>query len=809
MKIDQTTARVVVIGGGVVGCSILYHLAKAGWQDVVLLERQELTSGSSWHAAGSLYCLTTPFNASVLQKYSFDLYPQLETESGQDCGFHRTGELWLAQSEEQYKAHKLIRSQGLRNGIHAEFISMEEAAALSPILNTKGLKSVMYEADAGYCDPASVTHAFAKAARRLGAKVYRHAEVLKTNRLANGEWQVVTGQGTIQAEFLVNAAGLWGREVAALAGIQLPLVPVEHHYLVTEQIPQIAQMREELPSLSIDEANVYARQEANGLLVGAYESNCRLWSEYETPKDFGHELLPDDVSRMEENFAVAVERLPCLAEAGIKSIINGPMIFSPDLGPLIGPYPGLTNYFCANGVMTGFNQGGGIGKVLAEWIINGDPGMDMSFWHVGRFGDYADHEYTTARAKFYYEHRSTFMYPYEEFDIGRPVRKRPIYEMQKKSGAVFGEYAGWEDPLYFASENNQQQPQYCFEQVSWFDELAREVACVHEKVGLFDYSSFAKYKIEGSESADWLSSILAGKVPEKIGKTTLSPMLNHRGQIMADFTVSCLAEDQYFLVGAGAMQAIHYGLFIKHNPPASVTIKNLTDEWCAFHIAGPHAGELLARVSEQNTSLETFPFLTNVIWPISSSNNVIIIRVSFTGESGFEMYFPQHCQLSVYQDLLQAGKALGLKQVGSHALMSMRLEKGFPSWGLELSSDYYPQDCGMQRFVDMSKSDFIGKKALLENSQADPIESLVTIEINARERQAFGGEAIYFEGNLAGYITSGGYGYRIKKNLALGYVATDLLNKSGHFEVELIGGCYPVKLLQRSPFDPKNVLMRR
>ena len=807
MSLDKNTARVVVIGGGVVGCSILYHLTKAGWTDVVLLERQELTSGSSWHAAGSLFTLTTPFNASFLQKYAFELYPELERESGQSCGFHKTGELWLATSDEEYKSHKVIRAQGLRNGIHAEFISLQEAEDRLPILNTDKLTAVMFEQEAGFCDPASVTNAFAITARNLGATICRHTPVIETNLLETGEWQVVTATETINCEYLVNAAGLWGREVAALAGITLPLVPVQHHYLVTEEISEIAQMESKVPSLAINEANLYARQEGDGLLLGAYESNCHFWSEHNTPSDFGHELLPNDLERIEDNFSIALKRMPCLEKTGIKNVINGPMIFSPDLGPLIGPHPKLRNYFCANGVMTGFNQGPGIGKALAQWIIDDDPDMDMSFWHVGRFGEYADHQYTKARAKYFYEHRSQFVYPHQDFDAGRPVRQRPIYNLQKQSGAVFAEYCGWEDPVYFARNKSEQSPEYSFEIGSWSDVVKGEVLAVHNDLGLFDFSSFAKYLVEGQDAFDWLNYLCAGRVPKRVGNIQLCPMLNHNGKLIADLTLTKLSEDKYLLIGSGSMQHIHMGWFKEKLADTDLSIKNISDDFGGLHIAGPKAESLLSQVVGQKITIENFPFLASKIQQIGACEDVIVLRLSFTGESGFELYMPKQHQLSVYKALIKAGEALGLKQAGSHALMSMRLEKSFPSWGLELSSDYQPCQCGLQRFIDLDKNDFIGRKAFLSFAKTTPPERLVTLEIDAQDREAFGGEPIFLEDQLAGYITSGGYGYRVNKNLALGYLAGDFLSGQ-EFEIEMIGERFPVRVLPRSPFDPDNIRLR-
>jgi dimethylglycine dehydrogenase len=414
-------ARVVVIGGGVTGCSVLYHLAKAGWRDVVLLERKELTAGSSWHAAGNLFSLTVPSNAQRLQAYTIRLYPQLERESGQAVGFHPTGGLFLVASEGEREALAVARARARRNAIDAEWIDLAEAKRRAPVIETAVLKAALWEPLKGHVDPASATSAYAAAARKLGATVKRHAPVIATRPRPDGGWDVETPDGTIRAEFVVNAAGLWAREVAALAGITLPLMPVQHQYIVTETIPEIAALDFELPTISESEHAYYSRQEGKGMLLGAYEAECTHWAVDGTPLDFGHELLPDDVTRMADKLAVAMERMPVLGRAGIKRVINGPMIFSPDLGPLLGPHPALCNYFCAAGVMTGFNQGGGIGKVLAEWIIEGEPELDVSFWDVARFGRWAGRRFTFARTKYYYENRSERPYPYRQCPAGRPL----------------------------------------------------------------------------------------------------------------------------------------------------------------------------------------------------------------------------------------------------------------------------------------------------------------------------------------------------------------------------------------------------
>ena len=807
-ELNTTSARVAVIGGGVVGCSILYHLAKAGWTDVILVERDELTSGSSWHAAGSLFSLTTPANASILQKYAVELYAELEKESGQDCGYNKTGELWLAMSEEEVKALKVIRSQGRRNGILAEFVTPGEAKDMCPILSESGLRAVLFEPDAGFIDPSGVTHAFAKAARKLGARIIRFAPVTATVPTADGEWEVVTEKGTIRAEFVVNAAGLWAREVAAMAGIDMPLLPVEHHYMVTETIPELACLGRKIPSLSYSEANVYARPEGGGLLLGAYERKCVHWAEDGTPLDFGHELLPNDLERMEENLAQAIERIPCLETVGIKRVLNGPMIFSPDLGPLLGPHPALRNYFCATGVMTGFNQGPGIGKVLAEWIIDGEPSLDVSFWDVARFGPWADRAYTKARTAYFYEHRSDRIYPYQDFSAGRPLRGTPIHETLKQAGAVFAEYEGYEDPVYFARTDAERTPQYAFERASWFDVVGEEARAVHDGVGLFDFSTFAKYFVTGPGAHAWLDHVFANRIPASNGKMALMPMLSPQGRVAGDFTLSRLVDDHFMLLGAGAMQRIHMRWFGDRLPDSGVAVANVSDKFAGLHIAGPRARSLLASVTDTDVSNEALPFLHARKINIAGNVEAVVARVSFTGELGYEIYVPWDAQQQVFDALRQAGKAFGLQLVGSHALMSLRLEKSFPSWGLELASDYYPVESGLARFIALDKGEFIGREALREANARGPRENIATFIIDADEADAYSGEPVYCDGELAGYVTSGGYGYRVGKSLALGYLSAEFADKADNLEIEILGDRRPARVSQLPVYDPTGVRMK-
>src|SRR6266404_3060181 len=805
----ESHARVVVIGGGVTGCAILYHLAKMGWRDVVLLERKELTAGSTWHAAGSLFALTSPSSAAVLQKYTIELYPKLEAESGQSCGYHPVGGIHLARTYDQLTALQILRSRGKRNGIESEFISVEEAHCLAPILDAKGLKAVLYEPLKGYCDPASVTQAYAKAARDLGAKIYRQTPVTGTRPHPAGGWTVVTPEGEIRTDYVVNAAGLWAREVAALAGIALPLQPVEHHYMVTETIPEIAGLGREIPNISEPSGGYYARQEGKGLLLGAYESKCVHWAEAGTPLDFSHELLPDDLGRIEANIARAVQALPCLETAGIKRVINGPMIFSPDLGPLLGPYPGLKGYLCACGVMSGFNQGGGIGKVIAEWIIEGEPSIDVFFWDVTRFGDWAGKRFTRERTKFFYEHRTDIVYPFQEFTAGRPIRTFPIHDRLADRGAVFGFNFGFEYPLWFVRKGEQPVDCYGYGRGNWFDAVGEECRAIRDGVGLLEISTFAKYEVTGNGVAAWLDHLLANRMPRTVGKTVLSPMLSAKGRLIGDFTVSRLGEERFLLLGSGPMQRYHMRWFAQNQPAdGSIRVENLTARYCGLHIAGPAARELLQAVAGEDVGGNALPFLSAREMTVGPCPNAIVVRVSFTGELGYEIYTPAEYQRTLYDELVSHGKAVGLRLAGSRALLSLRVEKGFPSWGVDLSPDYSPFEPGLGRFVRLDKPDFVGKASAQRLAEAAPKERLATFVVEANGVDCFGGEALYRDGELAGYVTSGTYGHHVKESLALGYVRPQYYEHDAAFEVELLGKRCPARLSQRARFDPEGTRMR-
>ena len=801
-------ARVVVIGGGVTGCSVLYHLARAGWTDCLLIERSELTSGSTWHAAGGTGALAPSATMTWLHRYSFELYSTLEAETGQSCGFHHVGGVMLARSERRMEELELFRSKARRVGFSPRWLDDEESRELCPILDLSGVKGVLYEGSRGHIDPSGVTHAFAKGARDGGAEIVRQCPVLETNPRDDGTWEVVTAQGTVVAEQVVNAAGLWAREVAALAGLRLPLMPVEHHYIVTEPIPEIEAMDRELPLIGDADAEYYMRQEGQGLLLGVYESPCTHWAVQGTPQDFGHELLPDDLARMERNMAQAVKSVPVLGRAGIRRVVNGPMIFSPDLNPLVGPVPGLRNYWCACGVMTAFSQAGAVGKVLTEWMANGDPGLDFFVWDVTRYGDWAGRAYTMARTADMYSTRFQTHYPYEEREAGRPVRTTPIYPLLKEEGAVFGASWGYEFPLWFAPPGEEARDELTFRRPNWFGPVGDEARAVRASLGLFETSIYGKFTVRGPGAGEWLDRMMANRMPSRVGRIVLTPMLNEAGRIIGDFSVTRLGPEEFFLVGAGSTERFHLRWWEPRLPASGVVLESMMTRLAGLAIAGPRARDLLERLADRDVSNDALPFFHGTRMQVGPAPDAIVLRVSYSGELGYELYLPPEHQVPLFLALRREGADLGLRCAGMRALGSLRLEKGFAGWGRELSPDYDPFQAGLGRFVKLDKSGFVGRDAAMRAAEREPEERLVLFEIDVDDTDPWGGEPVLRDGEYVGYLTSVGYGHCARRSLALGYVRSDAIASNAAYDVEVMGRPRPARRLERPPIDPEGLRMR-
>ena len=803
----RSHAQVVVIGGGVVGCSVIYHLTKLGMKDVVLIERSELTSGSTWHAAGGFHTLNADTNMAALQGYTIRLYRELEEITGQSCSLHHVGGITLAESPERFDFLKSARAMHRHMGLDTELITPEEIRKLSPITNTEGVLGGLYDPLDGHLDPSGTTHAYAKAAQMQGAEIILRNRVLETNPRADGGWEVVTEQGTIVAEKLVNAGGLWAREVGALAGIYLPLHPMEHQYFATDNIPAVFERDQELPHVMDPEGESYLRQEGKGLVIGFYEQNCEPWAVAGTRWDFGHELLDENLDRIGDSMEFAFKRFPVLADAGIKTIVNGPFTFAPDGNPLVGPVPGLRNYWSACAVMAGFSQGGGVGLTLAEWMIDGEPSRDVFAMDVARFGDYCTPSYTRLKVRENYQRRFTVSYPNEEIPAARPLETTPAYAIWQSQNAVFGEMYGMEHVNYFAPDGEEPREIPSFRRSNAFPTVAEEVRAVRRGVGLNEVHNFGKYEVSGDGAFEYLDTIMAGKIPPP-GRLSLNPMLSPKGRIIGDFTVAQLASNVFQVTASFGAQAYHMRWFEQHLPASGVSLKNVSRQRIGFQIAGPRAQELLSRVTLADVSTAAMPFLSIREIDIGQCQ-AIVQRVSYTGDRGYEIYVPWYNQVALYQLLTEAGMDLGLRPFGMRAMMSLRLDKSFGSWMREFKPDYTPLETGLDRFVAYDKpAEFIGKAAALAEKERGVTRKLCTFEVDARDADAVAWEPIWHDGAVVGYVTSGGYSHYAEKSIAFGFLPLELIEEGRQVEIEILGDLIPARLYTAPLFDPDNEYLR-
>ena len=791
--------RVAVIGGGVVGCSILFHLAKMGWKDVILLERDELTSGSSWHAAGLVHTLSSDPNISRLQGYTIDLYKEIEETSGHSVGQHITGGFYLASTPEWYDYLKRERSKARYMGLDQEFISPKEMAEKHPLIDPKHYHAVLWDSQDGDVDPSGATYAFAKSAKVHGAQYFTHTPVTATTQRPDGSWDVTTPKGVVNAEIIVNCAGLWARETGHMQGAHLPVQPMEHHYLITDKIDAVANHPTRLPSGIDYEANIYFRQEGQGMLLGTYEPKATPWKVNGVPWDFGHELLPSDLDRIAERLEMSFERIPAIGEAGIKDIINGPFTFGPDGNPLIGPVPGMTNYWCAVGVMAGFCQGGGVGRSMAEWIIEGEPSIDVWAMDVARFGDWATPDWGTVKSAENYERRFVMTFPNETLPKGRMQKTTALYDRLIAKGARMGQGFGLENALWFADGPEDAHETPTFKRNRSHDYVAREVKAVREAVGGIEIANFAKHEFKGAGARGYLNKVLAGYVP-KVGRVTLTPMLTPKGRLYGDLTVACLAEDHFMLFGSGAMQEAHRRRFEK-DLPEGVRYKNVSDDWHGIALSGPKSRDLLARITRDDVSAEAFKF-RDIRETFVGGVPVKLVRISFSGELGYEIYCKPQYLLRLSEAVEAAGESLGYRWYGARALMSMRLEKGWGVWTLDFRPDFTAAESGMDAFINWKK-DFVGKAAALAECKAGPARKLVTLVIEIDGIDVSGDEAIMKDGEAIGYISSGGYAHHVQKSVAMGYVSAAQAAPDTVLDVEILGELYHATV-QGPPFYDAN-----
>ena len=798
-----THAKVVVIGGGVVGCSILFHLAKFGWKDVVLVERDELTSGSSWHAAGQIHTISSDPNISRLQSYTINLYKEIEALSGQSTGLHLTGGFYLASNKSWYDFLKRERSKARYMGLNQEFISIEEVAERHPLIDPKHYFAALWDDQDGDLDPSGTTYAFAKAARHYGAQYFTHTPATATTQRPDGSWDVTTPKGVINAEHVVNCGGLWAREVGHMGGLNLPVQPMEHHYLITEKIDEVANFGSRLPCGIDYEANIYFRQERQGILLGTYEPVGVPWKVEGTPWDFGHELLNPNLEHIADRLELGFERIPALANAGIKDAINGPFTFGPDGNPMIGPVPGMKNYWCAVGVMAGFCQGGGVGLTMAEWMIDGEPSIDVWAMDVARFGNWASPDWGTIKSTENYERRFVMTFPNETLPKGRKQQTTALYDRLVAKGARMGQAFGLEHVLWFANDPEDAWEDPTFERNRSHDYVAAECRAVREAVGGIEIANFAKHEIKGKGARAWLDKTMAGFVPKK-GRIALTPMLTEKGRLYGDLTIACLDDDHFMLFGSGSMQDAHSRFFAK-TLPEDVTHENQTGDWHGIAISGPQSRALLSRITRDDVSGEAFKF-RDCRMSFVGGVPVILNRISFSGELGYEIYCRPQYLLKLSEAIEEAGADLGYRWYGNRALMSLRLEKGWGAWGLEFRPDFNAVESGMDAFINWNK-EFVGKQASLQIKEEGAKRKLVTLVIDAPLDVTLD-EAVMKDGEAVGYITSGGYAHIVDKSMALAYVSADHAHAGAELGVEILGEVYPAHVQAEPLYDANGGKMR-
>ena len=811
----KSSARVVVIGGGVVGASVLYHLTKAGWTDVVLVERKELTAGSTWHAAGGMHTLNGDPNVARLQQYTVNLYKEIEKESGQNCGIHLPGGIQLADTPERLDWLKMAHARGRYLGMKMEIISIKEAKILNPLLEEKYFVGALYDEDEGSVDPYGVTHAYAICAKNRGAEVYTNTWVTALNHRPDGTWDVITDKDhTIHAEHVVNAGGLWAREVGRMCGIELPVLAMEHHYLMTEPMEEVIEFNrvngKELPHMIDFAGEIYARQEGQSILLGTYEQNNRPWSPKETPWDFVFQLLPHDLERIAPELERGFAHFPAVGRAGIKKFVNGPFTFSPDGNPLVGPIKGMPGMWSACAVMAGLSQGGGVGLSLANWMVHGDPGADIWGMDVARYGDFATLEYTNAKVRENYSRRFRITFPNEELPAARPLHTTPIYDRLLAHNAVMGAGFGLEHPLWFQDKGKEPIEDVTFYRSNAFKNVGEESRAVRERVGFSEASNFAKYKVSGAGSASWLQGLFTNALP-KIGRTVLTAMLNPEGKIVGEFSISRIGEEEFFLFGSQAAEIHHPRWFLAHLPKNSqIRFETLALSMVGLTVAGPRSRDVLQKLTSTSLATKDFPFMSFRRVNIGNAP-VWLSRMTYTGDLGYEIWIAPEYQRYLFDLIWDAGKEFDMRLFGFRALITMRLEKNFGTWFREYRPIYTPLEAGMERAMKFDH-EFIGRAAVEAEMKTGPARKLVmfTVDVDKqRPADVIGDEPVFHGGKVVGWITSGGYAHYSGVSLAMGYIPAELAEPgTTGFEIEIIGNMRPASLQLEPVLDPSGSRMR-
>ncbi len=833
----QSQARVVVIGGGVVGVSVLYHLAKLGWSDVTLIERKELTSGSTWHAAGLLPLFNLSYSVGQLHKYSVGFYPSLEAETELSVGFKKVSNIRLALTQDRMDEYRYYAGVARTIGVNVNFLTPEEVKAIWPLAKTDDLIGAIQHPDDGYIQPADLTQALARGARNLGATIHRYTTVEAIHQKADGQWVVRTDKGEITCEHVVSATGNFARRTGAMVGLDVPVIPVEHQYIVTEAHPEIQARRAAgLPEMGVlreSDASYYMREEAGGLLLGPYEVGAPVCYVDGPDPQSEYELFQEDLDRLAPHIEAAIARVPAFAEVGVKKVYNGAIAYTPDGSPIVGPAPGLKNFWLNEGHSFGVTAAGGAGWQLAHWIVHGEPSVDMMDVDPRRFGDYAGRGYLKQKNEEAYAKVFTVHYPDEERTAARPLRRTPCYDRMKALGAVFGSVFGWERPNWFAPPGyalsaadlaktdvllNENHPEaapgeairekWSFRRTNWFEIVGAECRHVHEKVGLLDMTAFAKFEVSGPGAEAWLDGLLTNRLPA-LGRVSLTYLLTAAGGVRAEFTVYREAPQKFYLVSAGALERHDYDYLIKALPvDGSVRLEKITTANGVLVLAGPRSRDLLQRLTDADLSNAAFPWLTGQTVDIGAAR-VKLLRVNFVGELGYEIHHPIEMQNYIFDQLMAAGADFELKPFGIRAMDSLRLEKSYKLIPRELSIEYCAYESGLSRFISLKKPGFVGKDALLAWKDKGLANASVTLEVSGvTDADARGSEPLYVGETLVGRATSGGYGWRVGKSLALAMVRPDLAALGTELDIVILGQRHKARVIADSPFDPENLALK-
>ena len=796
--------RVAVIGGGVVGASIAYHLTRLGWTDIAILERSVLTAGSSWHAAGGIHTLNADPNISALQAYTIDLLGELEQESGINIGLHMTGGILMARDPDRWDSlrstYRIMQSMGIDD---SRLVTPDEIKALCPLVNTSDLIGGMTSEREGYVDPSGVVHAYARAAKNRGADIIEHNRVLSLTQLPSLEWRVETEKGTILAEHVVNAGGLWAKQLGRMAGVELPVTPMEHHYLVTETIPEVAALPQEMPTIVDLDGFSYMRQEQHGMLLGIYEINHKHWQMDGAPWDYGMELIQEDTDRISDELALAFHRYPVLETAGIRRWVNGAFTFSPDGNPLVGPVRGLRNYWVACGVMAGFLQGGGVGKSLAEWMVQGEAEADIFGMDIARYGDFAaNREYIRQTTGQFYSRRFIMTYPNEQLPAGRPLKTPGAWEGMTSAGAVWGANWGLEVPLYFAPKGFAEKPS--LRRSDAFDIIGAEARAVREKAGLLDITGFSRYQVTGEGAEAWLDRLFASRLP-KPGRARLAPMLGHDGRLKGDLTLLNWGDGSWWIMGSYYLREWHMRWFQDHMAEG-VALRDISDSVTGFALAGPRSRDILQKLTHRDVA--AIPLLGCAEMDVGLIR-ARVARMSITGELGYEINCGALEHATLRRILLEAGAEHGLTEFGFASGNALRLEKSFGIWSREFTQGYTPGQTGLDRFIDWAKTGFIGEAAVRAERDGNPSKQvLVTLEIDAKDADCSGYEPVWQGDRLVGYVTSGGYGHTVGRSLALAMVDRSAAAEGTQLATHVVGGECRAVVIPASPCDPAGAAMR-